>query len=270
METSVLEKKFEAVGARVKITNEMPRFSNSDFNINVGHDKNGEFFDIKVKKEVELMVQDVQKNDRHLVLLAKQKGTRSGEWNKQHFLCGHDERHWFCATLPKPVTTVAAAKQSLKPEAVVAVEHRDGVHGKNIHKRHKRLKGGRAVHRQGEFFFVPEPGYTPDSRRIIKNEPMSGGGGHSHFVSEMVRSGGGTVYVKGDNAVVIPPDKYRDLPKRDQKLYRQAVAGAQVYVRGKVTHVEHKTCELGPIWHRVHVNRESRNRPSLFNNGFID
>jgi len=272
--TTVLEKKFESVGARVKISDDVPRTNGGNFSINVRSDKKGEFFEIRVKKEVDLLVQDVQKGDRHLVLLAKAKGDR-GSWDKQHYLCGHDERHWFCATLPKPVTTVAAAKQSLKPKEVAELERSEGVRGKNVHKRHKRLNKGRAIHRQGEFFFIPEPGYTPDPRRIIKNEPMSGGGGHSHFVSEMVRSGGETVYIKGDNVSVLPPDKYRELSKHEKALYRQAVAGAQVYVRGKVTHVEHKTCDLGSIWHRVHVNRESRTRNERrsltpFINGFID
>jgi hypothetical protein len=70
----------------------------------------GEFFDVRFTgggRPVELEVVDVDRNDRHLLLLV-----RDGE-EKSKFLCGHDERHWFVAAVPEDargVTGVAAAK----------------------------------------------------------------------------------------------------------------------------------------------------------------
>jgi len=260
----VIQKQFTLVGARVKIGSE-PR--NDDFTINVGHDKKGEFFDLQVKKNVELMVQDTQRSDKHLLLIKKTPGTHKHFDQKERFLCGHDERHWFCATIPTAVTTVASAKQALKPEEIVHLEERMGLRSKNTHKRHKKLKSGLTMHRQGEFFFVPEPGFKPDIRMIIKNEPMSGGGGHVHTAQFLYRSGGETVWVSHFGSIkqqILSVAEYNRLTAAQRTPFVQRKAGATVYVKGNVSHIEHATVRLGDVWHRVHVNTEHRSSSRRF------
>src|SRR5438132_10583799 len=93
MGTEVLERRFAAIGARLNVVGPpagAPR-------IDVGSDARGEFFDVRFVGSghpVELEVVDVNRTDRHLLLLV-----RDGE-EKSKFLCGHDERHWFVAAVP--------------------------------------------------------------------------------------------------------------------------------------------------------------------------
>jgi hypothetical protein len=114
MGTEVLERRFAAIGARLNVVGPpagAPR-------IDVGSDARGEFFDVRFAgsgRPVELEVVDVNRTDRHLLLLV-----RDGE-EKSKFLCGHDERHWFVAAVPEDargVTGVAAAKAALQPALV--------------------------------------------------------------------------------------------------------------------------------------------------------
>jgi len=266
-----IQKQFALVGARVKI-GDAPRNDNN-FTINVGNDKKGEFFDLQVRSNIELMVQDTQRSDRHLLLIAKTPGAHKHFDVKERFLCGHDERHWFCATIPTSVTTVVGAKQALKPAEIVELETRAGVRTKNAHRRHKKL-GSMTMHRQGEFFFVPAPGFRPDERLVLKNERMSGGGGHAHTAQFLYRSGGESVWVKGFGRIdqqVLSISEYNRLPKKERAQFTAQRADATVYVKGKVSHIEHATVHLGDVWHRVHVNTEQRSRSrSGGSNRFLD
>ena len=260
-----IRKQFTAMGARVKIgtdTRDRP------FTINVSRDKEGEFFDLQVSKEVDLLVQDMNRPDRHLLLFAK--STFEGKPDKTRILCGHDERHWFSATVPKPVTTVIAAKQALKPDALVRMEKDAGIRSKDLHKRHKKLRDGTRIHRQGEFFFVPDKDINPKPDLILKNEPMRGGGHHFHYAQFLYRVGGRRVWV--DRGKVLTDEQYRQLTPPNRKYLIARVADANVYVKGRITHEEHATVNLGDVWHRVHLNTESRNMGRGFAgpNMFID
>jgi hypothetical protein len=85
MGIEVLERRFAAIGARLNVVGPpggAPR-------IDVGADARGEFFDVRFAgsgRPVELEVVDVDRADRHLLLLV-----RDGR-EKSKFLCGHDER----------------------------------------------------------------------------------------------------------------------------------------------------------------------------------
>ena len=47
---------------------------------------------------------------------------------KNKFLCGHDERHWFVAAVPgRSVATVRSAMEALKPPGIAAREARFGL-----------------------------------------------------------------------------------------------------------------------------------------------
>src|SRR5438105_7202031 len=116
MATEVLARRFAAIGARLNVVGPQagaPR-------IDVGSDARGELFDIRFDgrgRPVELEVVDVDRADRHLLLLVRDAQEKS------KFLCGHDKRHWFVAAVPEDargVTGVRAAKAALQPELVRA------------------------------------------------------------------------------------------------------------------------------------------------------
>jgi hypothetical protein len=266
-------KQLESIGARVKISEPNSWQTNKDFTIGVSRDKEGEYFDIHARKAVELLILDTQKNDKHALLLAKIPGEK-GKVTKERFLCGHDERHWFSATIPAVVTSVVQAKQSLKPTELVNLEVQHGIRTKDSHKRHKKLKSGVKVLRQGEFFFIPNPSFSVKANmtEILKNEPMRGGGSHFHHAQFLCRCGGHQVYVRG--SAILSPDEYNKLGAKEKKHFRSMVADPIVHAKGKITHVEHATVFLGDVWHKVLVNTEprvqSRGRGFSGSNVFLD
>lgn len=133
------------------------------------------------------------------------------------YLCGHDERHWFVASLPsdRRTTTVRGAMEALKPDIVLREQRRKGVK----HRRHRRKTA--AYVRQGEWFFLPRP-MMHVGDLAVRN-------------SELVRNGG--------------------KPHRVQWLYRPA-GRDETFVRGAVSHPDHETIHL-QVWHRVVQNNES-------------
>lgn len=71
------------------------------------------------------MIMDVQKQDRHLLLLVKDPDGHAITFSQasdprrisiSKFLCGHDERNWFTCAVPGKASTVFQAKQDLKPK----------------------------------------------------------------------------------------------------------------------------------------------------------
>lgn len=266
MSTIAIEKKFEVIGARVKIIESR----REGFSIDVKKDSEGEYFELQVGKEIDMMILDAQKSDKHLLLMTKApilnvKGDKMSE-SKSKFLCGHDERHWFTCAIPESsrVTTVIGAKQALKPKELVEIETKEGVSKKNAHKRHRLLKTGKKIHRQGEFMFVPQPDFMPPKgnlTKIWKNEPMRGGGSHFHYAEFLYRSGGKQVYVFRNK--VLEPKEYKAYIKEhpeEEKNFRPMMENPSVYVRGKISHEEHATVDLGHVWHKVLVNTESQAR----------
>src|SRR5687768_2369587 len=114
MDNGLLEKKFGQMGARLKFR-EVNGGWRSTPGIDIGNDRRGEFFDIRLlpDERVEYEIVDLRPGERHLLLLA-----RRGE-RKEKFLCGHDERHWFvCAVPGKSVAGVSTAMRALQPPLV--------------------------------------------------------------------------------------------------------------------------------------------------------
>ena len=148
---------------------------------------------------------DVQPQDRHLLLLI-----RDGR-DKDKYLCGHDERHWFVAGIPEraPVGTVRQAKQALKPEEVAQAESREGLRGKARHRRKNA-----AFVRQGEWFFLPMPDVQIDPTLILHNEPLRRGGGKAHWAEFCYRTGGETVYACSQHPQGLSAREYRALLQR--------------------------------------------------------
>lgn len=258
MDSSLLERKFENMGARVKFNGRAPsRFSRNAMStggirLNVLTDNKGEFFEVAVNGDTppEVQVLDVQPEDRHLLLLV-----REGK-EKSKFLCGHDERHWFVAAIPElaPVGNVRQAKEALKPKEVQARQV-----GMGAKKRNKRKN--EAYIRQGEWFFLPE-NISPKVDWILKNEPITRGrGSKPHMCEFMYRSGGESVYVCGRYPNGVNADTYNRLLKdnKDAKSWgwRQMQKDAAVYVKGRISHADHATITLNG-WHRVVMNTESK------------
>jgi len=273
MDTTVIEKKFSQIGARVKIA---PPESNrwrepGPFSIDIRRDGDGEFFDIKVKKEIDMLVLDAQKDDRHLLLLV-----REPQNPKAKFLCGHDERAWFAAAIPEkgfPVSSVFTAKQALKPPELREFEAREGLKSNRAHKRHRRLDSGKKVHRQGEFMFIPEPGFQPVGgfkTNILKDEPLSRGAGKPHSAEYLVRFGGVPVWItsrNGSRKELTESERVqflRDHPEAKSWVWTQRVMNPTVYAKGRISHSDHKTLDLGDIWHRVLLSTEDRAQSRSF------
>lgn len=295
MSTTAVEKKFQALGARVKISEAQDtRWRiNPPFRIDIGRDREGEFFDIQVKEEVEMLVLDAQKDDRHLLLLVRdsspkqERDRKTGELkmvkpvdpSKFRFLCGHDERNWFTCAVPGGASSVFQAKQALKPTILRDIEVKEGLKTSKAHKRHRKLKSGRKIHRQGEFMFIPDPNYQPPkgfTAIIHKHEPMSRGNtrvGNSHYAEYLYRHGGVAVWVSRVAPNGFTETQYQDWLKNnpDQKYvsWDHRVRNPTVWAKGKITHREHKTLDLGDVWHRVVLNTETE-APGARQVAFLD
>lgn len=260
MMSSVLAKHFERMGARVRVQvpakNSWVR-SDARVGLDIGRDALGEFFDFTIGADAKasLEVLQVAAKDRHLLLLVKQ-ADESGKQQKSRFLCGHDERHWFVAAVPEesPVSTVEAAKTALKPEEVRRQEVRVGL---SVTKKHTRAN--EAFKRQGEWFFVPAWSLRPAKHLILKNEPFNRGRGKFHYAQEAYRKGGTVAYV-GDGKVLNQQQYDALMPReRSQTIWQRMMEGADMYVRGKISHEDHATLVLDG-WHKVLMNLEHRAR----------
>ncbi|MCK9458271.1 MAG: hypothetical protein M0R80_01295 [Proteobacteria bacterium] len=270
MNTTALSKKFEAMGARVKVatlgddprlragqrfTAGLPR--NQSVRVDVRKDKEGTYFDLQVGNDVELQVLDVRPKDRHLLLLTKIDDGK-GHDTKSKFLCGHDERDWFTAAIPETsgASSVPQAMEALKPAQVLQAQST-----KKMKARDKKRRKTEAYIRQGEWFFMPAKNLKVDKSLILKNEPLQRGRGKPHMAEELYRIGGTTVYVNGSHPNGITAKAYAALPLDQRKgvLWRTMVRDPEVYVRGKIRHSDHKTVLLDG-WYRVLPNEETKAR----------
>jgi hypothetical protein len=266
MEEMLLQKKFEALGARVKVRR-FPEAASRDerfalqreqrvLRIDIGHDAKGEFFDLFADRRIDFDIVDHRADERHLLLLARDAK------EKDKFLCGHDERHWFVAAVPdKPgVSGVRSAMEALKPELVIAAQQVKRV---NYEKRFTRKND--AFVRQGEWFFIPVPGMekTIDPRAILRNERLSRGSGKAHLVEFLYRRGGTEVYVCRQYPAGLSAVNYEKLIRisADAKgwNWRLMRLNPEAYVRGWVRHPDHATIYLNQ-WHRVVMNTENQAR----------
>jgi hypothetical protein len=104
MDDIILNQKFARTGARLTLVDRPSRLRRfvmaSRVALDVRTDRKGEYFEIarRAGDEAELHVLDIQPADRHLLLLVRDCN------QKQKFLCGHDERHWFVGRRKEPRT----------------------------------------------------------------------------------------------------------------------------------------------------------------------
>jgi len=265
MNTDILQRHFARIGATLDVevvpSASWPwRRGRADFVLDVIRDRQGEAFALTLFDDVlpglDLQAVDLCPASRHLLLLAR-RSYPEAERPKEKFLCGHDERHWFVATVPDVpgITRIDAAMEALKPAAVLRSQRRNRV--KQRH-RHRRRNAG--FIRQGEWFFVPAPRFVPPHPHLIlRNEPIRRGSGKPHSVEEVYRVGGETVYVSRAYPQGLREQAYRILLQRDRQAarldWRSMRRNPTVYARGKVRHADHKTVVL-PGWHQVALNAE--------------
>lgn len=260
MNTQLLNRHFAKIGARVVFGQNRLRTNN--LQIDIGNDREGEFFDIAGGRQElsQLEVIDTQPRMRHLLLMSRDS-------NKSKFLCGHDERHWFVAGVPGgSVSSVKTAFESLKPQIVRWSERQQ-----RVKPRLKNRRKNPVFIRQGEWFFLPWD-RPVDARWILRNEPISRTGGKPHMCEELVRTGGQEVYVSAQYRNGLTPQAYRSLLSRRPKLrslnWVVQRLNPDVLIRGKVRHPDHKTIVLNG-WHRVAMNTEHES-PSMRHIAFLD
>jgi hypothetical protein len=260
MEKEVLQRHFAKIGAKIDVHVD-PR-QRGEFAFDVRRAKQGEVFALDIRPDVyandgvEFQVLNVRPRMKHLLLMARGPAVLS-DTGKQKYLFGHDERHWFVAAVPedRPVKDVRDALDALKPEGVLDSQRVRGVEPKNWHQR--RNVG---YLRQGEWFFLPCPGFEPEAGSAIhQNEPIQRSGGTPHIVEKLHRRVSETVYVCRQYPDGLGYQKYRDLIARDPQAKRFRWGTMQrvrdVYAMGKVRHPDHKTIVL-PFWHQVLMSEE--------------
>jgi hypothetical protein len=269
MDTTNLLKKFARIGARVKVADRPTRRFRATagvLSLDIQADRNGEFFEVFSPEgtDREIAVLDVQPADRHLLLMVREGG------DKQKFLCGHDERHWFVAAVPEaaPVGTVRQAKEALKPAEVHVAQGRQGLRAEARDRRKDA-----AYRRQGEWFFLPVSGFAVDDALVLRNEPLRrGNGGKPHWVEFCYRTGGETVHVCSRYPNGVTPSQHEKIlannPKAKGWGWQVMRRNPGVYVRGSVRHADHKTIVLHG-WHQVLMNTEGQSR-AMRNVAFLD
>jgi hypothetical protein len=268
MNTNLLDAKFARIGARLKVADLPSRRSRTSgvVSLDVLSDRRGEFFEIACPLEsaAEVAVPDVRPADRHLLLLVREGG------DKSKFLCGHDERHWFVAGIPEsaPVGTVAQAKEALKPAEVLVAQAGERLKGEARNRRKNA-----AFVRQGEWFFLPAPGFTVKEKLVLPNEPLvRGNGGKPHWAESCYRTGGEAVHVCSRHPNGVTEAEYARILSGDPKArrwgWRAMRRNPGVYVKGRVRHPDHATITLRG-WHRVVMNTEGLSK-AMKNVAFLD
>ncbi len=264
MDAAILERHFARMGARVKTREAFV----DDLRINVLSDKQGEYFDLRVNRDhvSELFALNIDPADQHLLLLAKTQGGDGSE-RKHRFLCGHDERAWFVASVAGNASTVRQAKEALKPQAVRMLQERLQVRQKYRHRRKNE-----AFIRQGEWFFIPQANMRDPVGMILRDEPIQRGAGKPHLCEFLVRTGGQTVYVSRGSQKVLTVAEYARLlqnkPGQGKKPWKQMRQDMLVYVKGRIRHPDHKTVTLS-CWHQVLMNTEAA-APGVRHVAFLD
>jgi hypothetical protein len=248
MEVSVLQRHFSRIGARARFTWQ-DRVRNS-VTLDIAHDQLGEIFDIRASQQqrVEVDVLHLEPRQRHLLLMTH---TETGA--KHKFLCGHDERHWFVAAVPenRPVSTVQTAMEALKPTEVVLRQTRLKVRRKNWNRRRNE-----AFIRQGEWFFVPEPGLILNTNLVLSHEPLRRGGGKPHMVEFLYRSGGEVVYICPRKPNGLTQTQFNTFVSRNPAAknwnWTSMSRNPSVYVKGRIRHADHATIDE----HRISVRSD--------------
>jgi hypothetical protein len=247
-----IRKQFEAIGADIKF--EQSNRVTNGASIDV---RNDTFVLRYGESPVTVQVVHSDPADRHLLLFVKNLAEPKAQPVK--ILAGHDERHWFVAGVERRATTVAQAKESLKPAAVREAERQAGLNRKAKGKRHNN-----AFIRQGEWFFIPRPDMNPPKDLILRNEPLRRAtGSNAHMVEELYRIGGTTVWVCMHYREGLTKSQYEHVmksnPMASKYRWTTMTRNPRMYARGSVRHCDHATVFLDG-WHEIVMNNEKSDK----------
>jgi hypothetical protein len=239
-----IAKKFEKMGARLRVSAlKNPR--GRPFVLDIRKDGKGEFFDLQINDLESCEVVNIDPADRHLLL-----AIQSGNGTKEKFLCGHDERHWFAAGVTTSATTVKKAKEALRPRSVNV---------SSLREKDKLKRRNEAYIRQGEWFFMPRPELQVDKKLILYKEPLRRGRSKPHMAEELYREGGVAVMVSRFATNGFTDREYekflKEYPNAKNISWRRMMRNPTAYVRGRITHPDHKTVVL-MCWHQVVASDE--------------
>ena len=272
MGTHSIIKHFNKMGATLKIKKWQPRNRWEErrppadfYTLDVVEDKNEHYLITYKGPMPEFTLLEVDKKRRHLLMMAKSAYTPIGGNWKEKFLCGHDERHWFAATVSRGgVTNITTAMESLKPNLVRNLEV-----VKKVKRKNRNRRKNAAFLRQGEWFFIPRPDFEPNRPDfVLYREPITrGGGGKPHVIEWLYRTGGETVYVNRRFPSGLTEKQLKDRMRTDKSLrpqdFRVMRRNMRVFAKGTVRHADHYTLELQG-WHEVVMNQESRSANLAF------
>ena len=275
----VVARWFASIGARVELGElEEDRWGQRDLplTVDVAPSRRGETFRLLLNPErsVDLLLAHAEPRRRHLLLLARDEGPLRKPLARpvcSRCLCGHDERHWFAAVVPErpPAATVSQAMAALRPGTVLRSLLKRGVRARDFDRRRNA-----GYLRQGEWFFVPRPGFRPRDDIVRLWEPLQRGRSKPHLAQELVRRGGQAIYIP---RILLPaldwhgPDPNLGLSWQQLAHFRRSFPmfaerhwvprwrEPKAFVRGRITHPDHRTLVL-PIWHHVVPNTESEAR----------
>lgn len=181
-----------------------------------------------------------RETDKHFIITEKTDG------NKRHFLMGVDERQLFVAQLDKGVSTVEEARKSLGS----TIEFHEG----------KRKMTPR---RQGEWFFIKATDAQEELIDLLLQKTRIWIVKNANIGQYAGRPQGNPH--TADELVVVPSDRMMEAEARATKFARKKGRikngnfpirrRDEVFVRGKVRHVDHKTVKY-THWYQVILNNE--------------
>lgn len=271
MDERILKRHFRKMGADLiveTVPERVRRLQPPEFRLDVIQNRRGECFRLRIREDsvpyLEVETIAIQPDGRSLLLLVRQNNLPFDE-QKNKFLCGHDERHWFVAAVPEPagVGTLSEALEALKPEEV-----RNSQMARRVKTKDRNRRRNAGFVRQGEWFFLPRPDYQPPEKALVlRNEPIQRSGGTPHMVEMLCREGGETVYVSRKYPAGLVQREYDDLLRRDAGArrfnWRVMRRNPRVFAMGAVRHPDHKTVHLA-CWHRVVMSAERRSSNVAF------
>jgi hypothetical protein len=258
-----LPKSFARIGARLRISS-AAAVEPGRVRLTVLKDDEGEFFDLAVNPAAppEVSVVNIEPKARHLLLLI-----RNADGRKTKLLVGKDEAHFFVAGLPRlaPVGSVRQAMEYLKPDEV-------RVRQVGLSDKVRNWRKNPAFRRQGEWFLIPAPDFEPDPLAILRREPISRGRGNKPHVAEYAyRIAGTPVYVCNRYPWGLTSEEYEQFVQTEKGSkalgWRVMVRDAAVYVKGRLTHPDHRPVFLDG-WHRLLPNTEPSSMMRQI--GFLD
>lgn len=275
----VVARWFASIGARVELGELKGNWwsqAEPPLTVDVAPSRRGETFRLLLnpRRAVDLLLGHAEPRRRHLLLLARDRGPAREPLARpvcSRYLCGHDERHWFAAVVPQkaPASTVTQAMAALRPAEV-----RWSLFQNDVRAQDRDRRRNRGYLRQGEWFFVPQPRFQARDSAVCHDEPLRRGRSKPHLAQELIREGGKTVCVPA-RPLRVPgwtgPDPNAGLtlsqlnhfqrlaPGFARAKWQLAIYEPTVFVRGRITHPDHRTLVL-PFWHQVVPNTESEAR----------